>query len=283
MSRTGIFFHYQEGERLKDFPSALAGLLNRSNVFLYDALYADKPKAAYELVPVSESLLKMVHSERLLKEVIRSEYYETALYSAGGTIQSADKIWAGEIDNAFVFTGTGDHHAGRNLFGGGCYLNGAALAVTNLRQMYGVKRFVIVDTDAHHGDGTWDIFRHDENLLYICFCSARDLDRENNVNVKVPPLTTDDEYIGIVSESIVSRIKEFRPELIFWNWGYDGTQGDYGDIGITSDCHIRLARIFKQVADDVCYGRLIVVLCGGSERATATYAIPRIIECLSDS
>ena len=184
MTKTGIFFHYQEGERLKDFPAALAGLLDRSNVFLYDALYPNKPEAAYELAPVSESLLKMVHSDRLLEEVMRSEYYETALYLAGGTVQAADRIWAGEIDNAFVFTGVGDHHAGRKSFGGGCYLNGAALAVTDLRQRYGTKRFIIVDADAHHGDGTWAIFRHDENLLYICFCNAGNLDCKNKVNIR---------------------------------------------------------------------------------------------------
>ncbi len=36
------------------------------------------------------------------------------------------EIWQGKVDNAFVFTGFGDHHAGRNFYGGMCYFNGAA-------------------------------------------------------------------------------------------------------------------------------------------------------------
>jgi len=36
---TGIFFHYQQGERLRDFPQALDKILEKDHVFLYDALY----------------------------------------------------------------------------------------------------------------------------------------------------------------------------------------------------------------------------------------------------
>jgi len=38
----------------------------------------------------------------------------------------------------------------------------------------------------------------------------------------------------------------------------------------------------KEVADEVCQGRLITILCGGSGRALATYTIPRIIDCLAE-
>ena len=41
------------------------------------------------------------------------------------------------------------HHAGRNFYGGMCYFNGAALAITALKEK-GVRRFAIVDTDCHH-------------------------------------------------------------------------------------------------------------------------------------
>ena len=32
--RTGIFFHYQKGERLRDFPEALKEILCKDNFFL---------------------------------------------------------------------------------------------------------------------------------------------------------------------------------------------------------------------------------------------------------
>ena len=78
------------------------------------------------------------------------------------------------------------------------------------------------------------------------------------------------------------RVVVFEPEYIFWEFGYDATQGEYGDKGLTRDCHPKLARLIKGVADKVCQGRLITILCGGSSRALATYTIPRIIDRLAE-
>lgn len=282
MIRTGIFFYYQQGERLRDFPQLLREALSHHNVYLYDAFYPSKPKAAYELEPVPRDLLLRVHSQRMIEAVEKIPYYQAALYSAGGTVQAAEKIWTSEIDNAFVFTGCGDHHAGKNSFGGWCYLNGAALAIAKLRQEHGATRFAIVDTDAHHGDGTWDIFQDDLEVLYVCFCGAGFMDRNNKANITVPYYAPDEDYLRIVEQEFVPRCQSFRPELLFWNWGYDGTIGDYGDMGLSPGCHLKLARVFKSMADSVCQSKLVVVLCGGHSRATANYAIPQIISCLAE-
>ncbi len=80
----------------------------------------------------------------------------------------------------------------------------------------------------------------------------------------------------------MSRVVAFAPEYIFWEFGYDATRGEYGDKGLTRDCHLRLAGLIKDVADEVCRGRLVTILCGGSGRAVATYTIPRIIKCLAE-
>ena len=211
--RTGIFFYYQEGNRLRDFPNALEGILERESVFFYDAFYPSKPTSSFDLNPVSCEALLQVHSSEMIEEVKRTGVFEGALLSASGTIRAAEKIWRGEIDNAFVFTGYGDHHAGPDFFGGGCYFNGAAIAIQELRKGYGVKRFAIIDTDAHHGDGT---------------------------------------------------------------------QGEYGDIGLTPEVHILLVRELKKIADEVSKGRFVIVLCGGSQRDLAHYLIPRMIEVLAE-
>jgi len=275
--RTGIFFHYQDGERLRDFPEALAGVLNRDNVFLYDAFYPLKPPSSFELEPISEEVLRQVHTPEMVSEVKRSQAFQGALFSAAGTVAAATRIWRGEIDNAFVFTGYGDHHAGTDFYGGGCYFNGAAIAITQLRRHFGAGRLAIVDTDAHHGDGTWDIFEDDPETLYMCYCSGGPREINNKVNVHVPRRTNDGQYLQLFDDTFVPRVTAFRPEAIFWNWGYDGTQGDYGSLGVTADVHIRLARTIKSAAGRVCQGRLIVVLCGGSHRYLARQLIPRII------
>ena len=280
MKRTGIFFTYFEGERLRDFPQALDGILDKENVSYYDAVYSSRD-GLYYLEPVSEELLLKVHSQDMVREVKLTGDYESALYSAGGTVQAVDEIWQGKINNAFVFTSFGDHHAGRDFYGGMCYFNGAALAITALKER-GVRRFVIVDTDCHHADGTRDIFVNDEDVLHICLCHQDYSDNRNNVDVRIPSRTSDDEYLAKMKQEFVPRAVAFNPEYIFWEFGYDATQGEYGDKGLTMACHLKLAGLIKGVADGVCHGRLITILCGGSGRAVATYTIPRIIRCLAE-
>ena len=280
MKRTGIFFAYFQGERLKDFPQALSGILDKENVSYYDAVY-DSRHGLYYLEPLSEELLLKVHSRSMMQGVKLTGDYESALYSAGGTVQAAEEIWQGKIDNAFVFTSFGDHHAGRNFYGGMCYFNGAALAIAALRER-GVRRVAIVDTDCHHADGTRDIFGLDRDVLHVCFCHLDYSDNHNNVDIPVPYSTLDEEYLGLVRQEFVPRVVAFEPEYIFWEYGYDATRGEYGDKGLTRDCHPRLAGLIKAAADKVCQGRLITILCGGSDRVVATYTIPRIIDCLAE-
>lgn len=280
MKRTGIFFTYFQGERLRDFPQALAGILDKDNVAYYDAVYSSRD-GLYYLEPLAEELLLKVHSRDMVEQVKMTGDYEAALYSAGGTVHAASEIRQDKIDNAFVFTSFGDHHAGRSFYGGMCYFNGAALAIADLKE-HGAKRFCIVDTDSHHGDGTRDIFRHDADVLHICFCFQDYSDSYNKVDVRVPHRTTDAEYLARMRAEFVPRVLEFKPEYIFWEYGYDATRGDYGDKGISLDAHIRFAEIIKESADKVCSGKLVAVLCGGSRRDIAAYTIPRIIATMGE-
>ena len=277
--RTGIFLPRFEGQRLKDFPRALDDILDKENVSYYDGVYAtDNP---YYVKPATEEMLAKVHSQDMIGRVRGTGYYEAASYSAGGTVQAALEILRGKIDNAFVFTGVGDHHAGRNSFGGWCYFNGAAVAIAVLRER-GVKSFAIVDTDSHHADGTRDIFGRDKEVLHVCFCFQNYGDGNGNIDVAVPYGISDDEYVRKIEQEFASRAISFSPEFIFWELGYDGTQGEYGDKGVSRDCHGKLARVIKEASDEVCQGRLIVILCGGSDRQLATYIIPRVVKQLAE-
>jgi acetoin utilization deacetylase AcuC-like enzyme len=280
MKRTGIFFTYFQGERLKDFPEALNGLLDKENVCYFDAVYGSRDGLFY-LEPVAEQFLHKVHSQNMIDSVKRTGDYESALYSAGGTVQAAEEICRGNIDNAFVFTSFGDHHAGRDFYHGMCYFNGAALAIAMLREKK-IKRFAIVDTDSHHGDGTRDIFGRDAHVLHVCFCDQDYSDDDNKIDIKIPNDTADEVYLTKLEQVCIPKVKAFKPEYIFWEYGYDATKGEYGDKGISRDCQTRLAELIKGAADEVCKGRLIAILCGGSRRDTASYTIPRIISIFAE-
>jgi acetoin utilization deacetylase AcuC-like enzyme len=281
-STTGIFFYYQQGERLKDFPQALEGILEKEDALLFDAFYPYKPPSPFDISPVPLEKILKVHSHEMVQRIKASGDYEGALYSSAGTLAAAIRVWTGEIRNAFVFTGYGDHHAGSNFYGGGCYFNGAAIAIRELRESFNAGSFAIIDTDAHHGNGTWELFEEDRKVLYICFCSGPSLEKNLNVNVHVPFRVRDDFYLDLVKNTLKSWIPSIRPEIIFWNWGYDGTIGEYGDIGLSPNIHIQLAREIKRIATEICQGRLIVILCGGGQRSLAHFLIPRIINILMD-
>jgi acetoin utilization deacetylase AcuC-like enzyme len=281
MTITGIFFHYQNGERLRDFPDALEGILSRDNVLYYDAFYPGKPPTDFDLELIPLDLVQRVHSRRMIEQVQRSLEFDGVLLSVSGTVAAARRIFSGEIDNAFVFTGYGDHHAGFDSFGGGCYFNGAAIAIRDVRERFGANRFAIIDTDAHHGDGSWELFQNDKDVLYMCLCSGGDYEENNNVNVNVPWPVSDGQYVELIRKKFAPRVASLHPKAIFWNWGYDGTQGEYGDIGLSITAHIMMAREFKRIADESCRGRLIVALCGGSRRDMAHRLIPPLIRVLA--
>jgi len=58
----------------------------------------------------------------------------------------------------------------------------------------------------------------------------------------------------------------FKPEILFWNWGYEWTTRGIRGPWLTEDFHISLAKELKSSADQILKGSLIVVQCGGSRR-----------------
>ncbi len=283
MKQTGVFFHevcrdndieWLLRERLINFPTVLKeqGLLTQDNVH-----FLEPPRTTIEL-------LQKVHGPDMISQVNQTRYYETALRSTGGTVEAAKQITAGTLDNAFIFTGSADHHAGRNSFWGGCHFNGAALAIAWLRENSPFERFTIIDTDHHHGDGTRDIVATAGDVLHICFCSDEaESDDGTNIDIRgTKHPTTDKTYVSIFAKEVPRRVTAFKPDIIFWEFGYDNTLGDYGDIGLTMQCHLEIFSQTKKLADEVCDGRLIIILCGGSSSETADYCIPRIIAGLAE-
>jgi acetoin utilization deacetylase AcuC-like enzyme len=90
--------------------------------------------------------------------------YQAALAAADAALTAAELVLGG-APAAYAACRPPGHHAGRSFFGGSCYLNNAALAVQRLRDG-GMARVAVVDLDAHHGNGTQDIFYDRADVLY---------------------------------------------------------------------------------------------------------------------
>jgi acetoin utilization deacetylase AcuC-like enzyme len=244
----------------------------------------------YEPEPVPRELLLKVHSPALLERVGRDPLCSTAWHSAGGVVAAGEKIASGEITNAFAFIGAGGHHAGHDEFGGFCCFNDVALCIVNLREKFGLRRFAIVDTDAHHADGTRGIFHGDPDVLHICFCGTNyesadgtkvDVARPGYFEEGGGDRSMNDAYFDLVARHADHRVSRFKPDLLFWYFGFDTHEGDYGDIGLSGPCYWNIAELMKELAEKVCGGKLEVVLGGGSRQRLATHLIPPIIERLA--
>lgn len=282
---TGILYHpsfskrsyLTQGSRLQDFPQVLLPLLNTPRFRLIES------------PPISEELILQVHTPELLESVRRDPLCSTAWHSAGGVVLGAEMIARGEIRNAFAFIGAGGHHSGRRFFGGYCCFNDVVLAIAALRHRHAMVRIAILDTDAHHGDGTRDLIAEDPDVLHVCVCSSSH-QSQDGTKVDLPAPTrpwfaqegmsqsqVNALYLRTVQEGFEPRLRDFQPDFLFWYFGFDTHQGDYGDMGLNCDAYVEIARMMVRLSNELCAGRLEVVLGGGSRRDLARFVIPALI------
>lgn len=102
--------------------------------------------------------------------------FDTATPIVAGTADAAfaavdialtalDRVLAG-APMAYGLCRPPGHHAGRNLIGGYCYFNNAAI-VAEAARAQGAERVAILDIDFHHGNGTQQIFWNRDDVAYI--------------------------------------------------------------------------------------------------------------------
>jgi acetoin utilization deacetylase AcuC-like enzyme len=91
--------------------------------------------------------------------------WQAARAAADVALTGAAQIEAG-ARAAFALCRPPGHHAARDLYGGYCFLNNAAIAAQSLRDS-GAARVAILDVDFHHGNGTQDIFYDRPDVLYV--------------------------------------------------------------------------------------------------------------------
>ena len=142
------------------------------------------------------------------------------------------------------------HHAFKDLAGGFCFVNNAAVAAAELLAS-GAERVAIIDVDLHHGNGTQGVFYDRNDVLtvsihadpvrfYPFFWGHADERGEGpglgfNLNLPVPRGTADAEYMPVL-EDAVARVEAFAPEAVVVALGLDGFEGDpFGGLRISTD------------------------------------------------
>ena len=179
------------------------------------------------------------------------------------------------------------HHATRNTAMGFCIFNNVAVAAAAARAA-GAPRVAIVDWDAHHGNGTQDIFYRDPSVLYISvhnekawpFTGKPDHVGEGdgtgmNVNVSIPGGSGDDVYEEAFHRIVASVLGQFDPAILLVSAGYDSYVADpVGGFSMNQGGFRRMASILEKAVSVDC--PIGLVLEGG-------YDLGGLATCLASS
>ena len=154
-------------------------------------------------------------------------------------LTAVDLLNAGET-SVFVLTRPPGHHAGRDFFGGYCFLNHAAIAAQALRDS-GYVRVAILDVDYHHGNGTQDIFydradvffasiHGDPMTEYPFYLGHADETGGGagtgfNLNLPLPAGSSVATWFAAL-DCAIKRIAEFKPDALVVSLGVDTFEGD---------------------------------------------------------
>lgn len=90
--------------------------------------------------------------------------YRGIRYAVDAALTAADHVLGGG-KAAYAAVRPPGHHAGTDYFGGSCYLNNAAITAQYLIDA-GIGRIGIIDIDAHHGNGTQQVFYERGDVVY---------------------------------------------------------------------------------------------------------------------
>ena len=129
------------------------------------------------------------------------------------------------------------HHATLSESMGFCLFNSVAVAAASLAASG--QRVAIVDVDAHHGNGTQDIFLDRDDVLYASIhqyplypgtgaLGERGIGAGESftVNVPLPPGATGNTARAALEEVIVPAVERFAPDWMLISAGYDGHRAD---------------------------------------------------------
>lgn len=236
-----IFFPAFDWSISPDHPERAERLLYTRDQILEEGLLDIEGIKEYRPYVAQDEAIERTH---ICVPSVERRVTEAHRIAAGGTMLAADLVIDKKVDRAFALLRPPGHHGNRVVHGsrGFCTINNEAIMADHIRHRLGPDiRIAIVDTDAHHGDGTQDIFYNDPGVLHISIHQdGRTLypgtgaisERGGpsaygqTVNIPLPPGTGDEGMLYVMEELVLPILKDWKPDYIINAAGQDNHYSD---------------------------------------------------------
>jgi acetoin utilization deacetylase AcuC-like enzyme len=220
--------------------------------------------------------------------------YRAALHAAGGACAMVDALLAGEARAAFCGTRPPGHHARSATTSGFCLFNNVAVAARHALDARGARRVFIFDWDVHHGDGTDDIFRTSDAVLFASIHQSGTFPGTGplhdvgsgagegfSINLPVPARSDQDAWVSLLEHIAVPAALEFGPDLVLISAGYDAHRDDVqGGCELEAGSFAEMARHLRALGEEV--GAPVgVVLEGGYALDALAASVAATLEALA--
>ena len=205
--------------------------------------------------------------------IVSKDSLHAARRAAGALVSAVDLVCGGEMDSVFCCVRPPGHHAESERAMGFCLYNNVAVGAAHALHEHGIERVAVLDFDVHHGNGTEEMFRDEERVL---FCSTFQHpfypytplleDAPNRVNVPLAAGAGSDEFRAAISDRWMPALQDFAPQMIFISAGFDAHRDDDMSMVNLTDADYRwVSEQIVQVASAFAGGRIVSTLEGGYE------------------
>jgi acetoin utilization deacetylase AcuC-like enzyme len=270
-----------------------------------EGAHLDEDLVRFAPVPAPRARIERVHPGRFvtaLEELSRTGggpidadtavsecSFDAAVLAAGAGLEAVRRLEAGEGTAAFCAVRPPGHHATPGRAMGFCLLNNVAIVATSLADRG--ERVLVVDIDAHHGNGTQDVFWADDRVVYVSlheyplYPGTGALDEMGagpgfgaTVNVPLPAGATGDVFRRALDDVVAPMAARWQPTWLLVSVGYDAhrrdpltglalSSGDY------ADCTGALAALVPA-------GRTVLFLEGGYDLEAVRHSVTATLTAL---
>ena len=223
---------------------------------------------------------------------ITSSSFEDALLAAGGVVTCTHAVMNGEAKNAFAIVRPPGHHAEPDRAMGFCLINNVAVGA-RVAIEEGMERVMVIDYDAHHGNGTQAAFLNEERVGFLSahqwgiypgtgwFEDAPHA-KKRMVNVPLPAYAGDQVYEQVADRIFRPFVESFKPQMIFISVGFDAHWNDpITTLGLSTNGYFMLAQKVVALADKHCDGKIVFVLEGGYDPINVANGAGGVFDALS--